>query len=114
MPFEYTVSDKDIYGRDVTASEYQGYAVIGFRPPAKGEVCLCLDGTPAVAGHDFENSPRLILRKKEPKYRYVTDGVLRTPEIGEFVPGTDRWIQVTQTPQYYAKQLCFTREEVKE
>ncbi len=116
----YSVTPRDVYITFVTKTTLDALSVevIDFRPPRQSDLFLSVDCRNAmIAPDDFDISdPRLILRRKEKKYRYVTDGVERLPKCGEWYRFLRSWLQASldHTEGGSEPQLCFTREEVPE
>jgi hypothetical protein len=69
--WQYSITPEDVYKRFDWREKISGYEVIDFRPPTNpGELFLYIDVDAridkVVEGMSF-NTPRLILRKKEPR-----------------------------------------------
>ena len=86
---------------------------VAYRKPAAGEFYYGRDSQRVVVAQTNNNSyKQLIYAEPEPKYRFVTDGVERLGERGDWVfrDKTRRWHQLA-APETF-KRLIFEREEV--
>jgi len=69
----------------------------------------------SAALYEISASRRVYFRRIPPpvEYEYVTDGVKRTPRVGDWLPQLDQWIEVKAISASALAELCYRRVEVK-